>query len=141
MTCPRSLSLLLIIAISDFSIAAGYGGAEGKNRLGQTIGFKYDDSPQIEVYDTRKGKELFITYEMSNECPEIIKWLAAEPRKGLRIRCSSTGHSPLAGTTYTKMKSKRIKDGCGDLVLVFQCVAGCERKEVPKVIVEYPWEC
>jgi hypothetical protein len=117
MTYPRllSLSLLLIIAISDFVIAAGYGGA--------------------------KGKEFFITYEMSNECPEIIKWLAAEPRKGLRIRCSSTGHSPLAGTTYTKMKSKRIKDGCGDLVIVFQCVAGCERKEVPKVIVEYPWEC
>ncbi|MCU0919513.1 MAG: hypothetical protein MUF16_04140 [Burkholderiaceae bacterium] len=69
------------------------------------------------------------------------EWLDAEPAKGLLIRCPAGGRSPLAGTTYTKARSKRIKNTCDDPATVFECVAGCARKVVPKIIVEQPWEC
>lgn len=137
----RTFSFLLFFSISSCVFAWGYGGAEGKNSLGQTVGFTSEDLHQIWVHDPKQGKDHFITFEMSTECPEIIEWLDAEPKKGTLIRCSSVGQSPLAGTTYTKSKSKRIKNTCNAPATVFTCVAGCGRKEVPLIIVEQPWEC
>jgi hypothetical protein len=137
----RALSPLLLFFISNLAFGGGYGGAEGTNRLGQKVGFTSEDLHQIWVRDPKQGKGNFKTYEMSSECPAIIEWLDAEPTKGLLIRCSTTGLSPLAGTTYTKIKSKRIKNFCNEPAIVFKCVAGCERKEVPHIIVEQPWEC
>jgi hypothetical protein len=137
----RALPLLLFLAVPSQALAAGYGGAQGKNDLGQTVGFTPEDLHQIWVRDPRRGADHFITYEMSSECPAIIEWLGAEPVKGLLIRCPAGGQSPLAGTTYTKVRSKRIKNTCDDPATIFKCVAGCERKVVPKIIVEQPWEC
>lgn len=137
----RALPLLFFFAVSDLAIAWGYGGAEGKNNLGQAVGFTSEDLHQIYVRDPKQGKGHFLTYEMSRECPAIIEWLDAEPIKGLLIHCSSNGLSPLAGATYTKVKSKRIKNVCKEPATVFKCVAGCERKAVPQIIVEQPWEC
>jgi hypothetical protein len=137
----RALPLLLFFAVSNQAIAWSYGGAEGKNSLGQTVGFTSEYLHQIWVHDPKQEKEHFITYEMSTECPAIIEWLDAEPKKGLRIHCPSNGQSPLAGATYTKAKSKRIKNVCEEPATVFKCVAGCERKAVPQIIVEQPWEC
>jgi hypothetical protein len=137
----HTFPLLLLFTIPTLAMAWSYGGAEGRNSLGQTVGFTSEDLHQIWVHDPKQGKDHFVTYQMSVECPEIVEWLDVEPKKGLHIRCSSSGQSPLAGTTYTKLKSKRIRNVCNEPATVFQCVAGCERKQVPRIIVEQPWEC
>lgn len=137
----RASSLLLLCTIPALAFAGGYGGAEGKNGLGQTVGFSSEDLHQIWVHDPKQGKDHFVTYQMSAECPAIIEWLDAEPKKGLLIRCAAKGQSPLAGATYTKVTSKRIRNTCNEPATFFKCVAGCERKDVPRVIVEQPWEC
>lgn len=137
----RTFPLLLVFALPTLAFASGYGGAEGRNGLGQRVGFTPEDLHQIWVHDPKQGKDHFVTYEMTSECPEIIRWLDVKPKKGLLIRCSSSGQSPLAGTIYTKVKSKRIRNTCNGPAILFKCEAGCERKDVPRIIVEQPWEC
>lgn len=132
---------LLLFITSSLAFGWSYGGAEGTNGLGQKVGFASEDLNQVWVHDPKQGKDHFVTYEMSSECPAIIEWLDSPPKKGLLIHCSPVGRSPLAGATYTKVKSKRIKNVCKKPATVFKCVAGCERKEVPHIIVEQPWEC
>ncbi|MFV0662490.1 MAG: hypothetical protein ACK5NS_02370 [Denitromonas sp.] len=106
------------------------------------VGFLPDDDfHRISVQDPRKGDDHFITFAMADECPAMIEWLDVPPRKGLLIRCPDGGQSPLAGATYAKAKSKKIKNLCDEPAIIFKCVAGCEPKKVPLIIVEQPWEC
>lgn len=138
-----------------YSIAAfpwNYGGAKAKNRLGQTIYFSEGagSTPEggmpyvIEVSTPGRGDDDYEKFQMESECPTMIKWLdITSPQRNERpiIHCRADGKSPIAGATYTKIRSKKIKNSCGDPATVFKCIRGCKEKAVPLLIIESPWEC
>ena len=138
-------SFLLLFSSPAFSW--GYGGAEGKNRLGQIIHFSESSdgvSFDIWVENPKLKPENYLFFKMEAECPSLIKWLdITSPQSNERpiIQCRADGKSPLAGATYTKVRSKKIMNTCGDPATIFKCTKGCRNKSVPLLIIESPWEC
>lgn len=142
---PSVFLLFLFISTSAFS--SGYGGAEGKNRMGQIIYFSDSIASasryEINVSTPNQGENGYKKFSMESECPELTEWIditRPEINKKPIIHCRADGKSPLAGATYTKIRTKKIMK-CGAPATAFKCIKGCENKSVPLLIVESPWEC
>lgn len=132
LTCIAGF-LLPCVAVAD-----SFGGAHGKNRLGDDIhiGGEYDDLT-IEVYGKNhdKSKPAKEAYRFSDECKVIRSKRKDFIGLGAAIVCKKEGRSPLAGVTY---KVTSVKQECGGWL--YTCVKGCNRR-VPATMYEQPWEC
>ena len=130
---------------SNSAFAGGYGGAMGKNSLGQIIESAPDDGEKIIVYDEdphliQNPKHKI--YKTLDECPQALKVISTTniTNRTPSFQCSKSEKSPLAGATFNIIISKKIKDICKGNAEVYKCVMGC-KKNVPPVMVEQPWEC
>ena len=118
---------------SCISLADGFGGAEGKNRLDQLIHIWGDVDYSISVLD--KKRNTLAVYPFKDEC----KYTREEPP--YEFSCSANGKSPLAGATYRVTESKTRQNVCGSAYTIYLCIAGCTKKSIPAVFYEQPYEC
>ena len=123
--------------------AAGYGGAEGKNRRGEIIRIGGDIPDTIYVQKNKKDLNWKEQYSLAKECPAFTAIFEGKRQ----FSCNFSGKSPLAGTTYkvTTLKSYKPCDeppyNDKSPGIVYLCVAGCDDPRVPKLLYESPWEC
>ena len=128
--------LMLLACTPLLAIAAPYGGAEGKNQLGEIIGIS-SEVPEIYVHKNIKDSEVNERYNLSEECPTFLK---GDFKK---FSCKSNRKSPLAGTTYKVITSKKYHP-CDDHTFngtIYVCIKGCNNKRAPKIFYESPYEC
>jgi hypothetical protein len=138
-------SLVLAFA-SATCFADGYGGAEGLNRIGETLHIDLGDGGfvlyvQKNAADTAWAESSRERYIIDRECPEF------DSRSGGTFTCPPNREFPLSGATYkvgtsSKWRSCNVApyfDKSGDTVYV--CVHGCGGKRTPKIFHEFPWEC
>lgn len=138
----RDCILPVLLLVTGQACAAGYGGASGKNALGETIHIEGDLAEtlyvQAAVQDAAQDSTSVETYAMQQECPTFTDTTLA---------CLPGRASPLSGTTYAITTSKRWKpcnvapfhDSSPGVVYV--CIAGCRNPRAPKIFHVSPWEC
>lgn len=158
--------LILAVLLPSIAFAAGYGGAEGKNSLGEIIRIESDLGETISVQKNSEDFEQEETYVTRDECPSFFNEDPATVSSYLhtlkeQFSCRKDGKSPLAGTTYKITTSEDWKpcesfpedmgiqqdlepgidygfDAPGE---VYVCIAGCDNPRAPQIFYVSPWEC
>ena len=136
----RSVLLLFLFA-SSLASAAGYGGAQGTNKLGQIVTLQGDGYEDTVIIVKKNTKEYL--YKFKAECSFFFN---ADNEEG-KMLCSKKGRSPLAGATYKITTSKKwtpCKENelypSNDPGTVYICIRGCNN-QTPMIFYENPWEC
>ena len=135
---------LLLFPVATF--ASGYGGAEGRNRLGERIYIAGDSHYEIYVIKGPSAADWSKPYDMNVECPEFINAME-KGGVGQTFSCPSQRKFPLSGTTYRITTSTKYRpcnfDPYFDKTpgIVYLCVKGCNGKSAPTIFKESPWEC
>ena len=137
-----TIACLLLPALS---FAAGYGGAEGRNRLGERIHIGSDSYHELFIVKGPGDGVWSKPYDMNIHCPEFKS--ALESSQVSQFSCPPQRHFPLAGATYRITRSNKYRPCSIDPFYdkspgtVYVCVKGCGRKSVPAQLWERPWEC
>jgi len=133
----------LIIFVPTIVMAAGYGGAQGANKLGEIVRIEGDVPDTIYVQKNDKDFEWKEKHSLAKECPtflEIFNWNG-------KFSCIRGGQSPLAGTTYRVTTSEDYtpcdvppynSKSPGE---VYICIEGCNNPRAPQIFYVGPWEC
>lgn len=135
--------IVLFLLFPNLAVAAGYGGAQGTNKLGEIIRIEGDIPDTIYVQKNAKDFDWKEKYSLDDACPTFQKIF-----EGARqFSCIPNGKSPLAGTTYGVTTSKKYIP-CDEPPYndkspgeVYVCVKGCENPRAPKIFYVSPWEC
>lgn len=132
----KTLATIVVVMVftSATAYGAGYGGARGKNRLGQTIHIQQEVGLRIYI-ENKSEREWVGGYNFDEECREILD----DKQYVKEIVCKKNGKSPLAGATYKVIPNPNQND-C-DYAATYKCIDGCQEKRVPLEIVEGTWEC
>ncbi|WP_374355674.1 hypothetical protein [Chitinimonas sp.] len=133
----------VVVLLPAIAFAAGYGGAEGGNRLGEIIRIEGDVPDTIYIQKGRKDSEWKERYDLNQECPNFQKIF--EGAKYFSCRVDSK--SPLTGTRFRVTLSKKYQP-CNVEPLfdktpgeIYLCVEGCNKPRVPQKLIVSPWEC
>jgi hypothetical protein len=119
MRTKRALAVVLVGMCAAPNVLAGNYEFEGNLRDGRTVSFSTEPPSRVAVFQRQKDGSIedYIAYE--NEGCEVIS---------TKLRCSVTGKSPLAGTTY---EFKRLVGGerkdCvrKPVYALYECISGC----------------
>ena len=138
---PHHPVLLSFVALGLVSVAhaGGYGGAWGKNRVGQSVHI-YD---QVYVYKSgRSGRRTDVVVAQM-QFDEECSWVGLTPvSEAMALDCRKGSASPMRGAYYMIGTSPRHRDGCGRVpARVYRCVKGCGPNRVPLIFIEEPEEC
>ena len=141
----KILCAIALLLFPVFGFSAGYGGAEGRNRLGERIYIGNDSYYELYVIRGPGDGEWSKPYDMNAECPEFRNAM----EKGLAgtFSCPPQRNFPLSGVTYRITTSNKYRPCDGDPYFdkspgtVYVCVKGCNRKSAPSIFTESPWEC
>lgn len=126
---------IFLLFLSLTAHTAGFGGAEGKNKLGEVVLVGEAKGSDWGIYVKEPNSESQKEFSFNMEC----KWdWKATP---LTFSCNPNGNSPLAGATYKVQTSKTEKNDCDQPRSLWVCIAGCNRPSVPQVFRIDPWEC
>ena len=140
------LSIALAL-IPVWSFAAGYGGAEGRNLLGERIFIASESNYDLYVFKGPNKSDWPKPFDMNTACPEFGKAMAEfseamNKRPSPTFSCPSHRLFPLSGTTYRITTSKKYRICDGEFPsIVYICVKGCNSKTAPSIFKESPWEC
>lgn len=138
-------SLIAFLLFPTIASAAGYGGAEGRNRLGERIHIGSDS--YYELYIIRgPGNGIWSEpFDMNVECPEF-KSAMIKGRTSV-FSCPAGRKFPLSGTTYRITTSSKYRP-CESAPYfdkspgtIYLCINGCNSKTAPTLFKESPWEC
>ena len=119
-------------------MADGYGGARGKNSLGEIVYIGEDTARSIYVEKNKQDHDWAEHYDFAAECPTSTH---------NTFSCPPGRKSPLSGSTYKITTSKKWRPCNVDPFYdkspgeVYVCVKGCDNKRVPKIFYVNPWEC
>jgi len=137
--CAIALSLAPALAL-----AAGYGGAEGRNRLGERIHIASDMGEELFVIRGRGDGVWSQPFQMKAECPAFD---AAMWQNSGTFSCPAGRQFPLSGTTY-RIGTSRNHRPCATEPFsdpspgtVYRCIKGCENQRAPALFKVSPWEC
>lgn len=141
----KRVYVIALALIPVWSFAAGYGGAEGRNRLGERIFIASDSYYELYVIRGPSERDWSKPFDMNVDCPEFSKALGKGP--GATFSCPPQRAFPLSGTTYRITTSRKYRP-CSDAPYydnypgtVYLCVKGCNSKTAPAIFKESPWEC
>jgi hypothetical protein len=142
----KNVYVFAIAALTPLlSLAAGYGGAEGRNRLGETIHIASDSYHELYVVKGTKRRDWSKAFDMNVHCPEFKK--AMDEGGRATFSCPPERAFPLSGTTYRITTSRKYRPCSGTPYFdnrpgtVYLCVKGCNSKKAPAIFKEGPWEC
>lgn len=131
MRTKRPLAVALVGMCAATSVLSGNYEFEGNLRDGRTVSFSTEPPSRVAVFQKQKDGSIenYIAYE--NEGCEVI---------GAKLKCSASGKSPLAGTTY---EFKRLVGGerkdCmrKPVYSLYECTSGCSKsRPAPSVLME-----
>lgn len=131
--------------IPVLSLAAGYGGADGRNRLGETIHIASDSDYDLYVIKGPSEGDWSKPFDMNVHCPEFK--IAMEKGSGATFSCPPQRIFPLSGATYRITTSRKYRPCSGEPFydnspgIVYVCINGCNSKAAPAIFKEGPWEC
>jgi hypothetical protein len=125
-------------------MAAGYGGAEGRNQLGELIYIAADNGDELYIIKGPGDGTWSDPYSMKAECPQFA---AAMSTGSDTFSCPPGRKFPLSGATY-RIGTSRTYRPCNTAPFydktpgaVYRCIKGCENKSAPALFRERPWEC
>lgn len=143
----RIVYAIALALIPVWSFAASYGGAEGRNRLGERIFIASETYYDLYVIRGPNESDWSKPFDMNTACPEFGKAKAEfgeamYKRPGPTFSCPSQRSFPLSGTTYRITTSRRYRP-CHDEFpgVVYICVKGCNSKTAPSIFNESPGSC
>ena len=143
----RILLSIALALIPAWSFAAGYGGAEGRNRLGERIYIASESYYDLYVFKGPKKGDWPKPFDMNTACPEFGKAMAALNETMNKIpsqtfSCPSHRSFPLSRTTYRITTSKKYRICDGEFPgMVYVCIKGCNSRKAPSIFKEDPLEC
>ena len=143
----KKLVVFALLLVPGMSLAAGYGGAEGRNKAGEIIHFAADAYYELFVQKNKDDHEWTEHYDMNVECPGFVKAMGAAEGTSLVFSCPAGRRFPLSGATYRITTSREYQPCNLDPYFdespgtIYECIAGCEGKRVPRQFRESPWEC
>jgi hypothetical protein len=135
--------IAIILLISSTAFAAGYGGAEGKNKRGEIVVIGGDVADLLYV---RKNKDVYEPseeYKLAEECENFH--LTFKGKKS--FSCASGRKSPLSGTSYKITTDPKYLPCIDEPYFdkspgeIYVCVAGCSNPRAPRIFYVSPWEC
>lgn len=133
--------ILLLLFTSSLATAAGYGGAQGTNKLRQIVTLEGEGYEDIDIAVKNNSKEY--RYKFKGECSFFFN----KDNEASKISCSQKGRSPLAGATYKITTSKKWTPckknelyPSNDPGTIYICIRGCNN-HTPILFYESPWEC
>jgi hypothetical protein len=142
----KHVCVLILALIPATGLAAGYGGAEGRNKAGEIIHLGSDSYYELFVQKDESDHEWVEHYDMNIECPGFAQ--AMQTLAGRRVfSCPANRGFPLSGATYRIATSEEYRpcelepffdESPGT---VYECIDGCEGERVPPLFYESPWEC
>ena len=143
----KKLALFVLLVAPGAGLAAGYGGAEGRNKAGEIIHFAADAYYELLVQKGDDDHEWAERYDLNVECPGFVKAMGAPQGGSVVFACPAGRGFPLSGATF-RITTSRAYQPC-DLDpyfdkspgTIYECIAGCAGKRVPKLFRESPWEC
>lgn len=141
----KTLFVIAFLLFPAMGLTAGYGGAEGRNRLGERIHIGSDSYYELYIIRGPGEGKWSKPYDMNVECPEFKS--AMERGDKAKFSCPPQRGFPLSGTTYRISTSKKYRPCDQDPYydkspgVVYFCVRGCNRKSAPLIFREGPWEC
>lgn len=137
--------LIACLLFPTVASAAGYGGAEGRNRLSERIHIGSDSYYELYIIRGPGNGVWSRPYDMNVECPEF-----GNAMNGGRTRifsCPAGRKFPLSGATYRITTSSKYRP-CESAPYfdkspgtIYLCIKGCNSKTVPAIFKESPWEC
>jgi hypothetical protein len=137
--------LVALAIIPVWSFAAGYGGAEGRNRLGERIYIASDSYYDLYVIRGPSESDWSKPFDMDTNCPGFSNAMNKGP--GATFSCPPKPAFPLSGTTYRITTSRKYRPCSSEPFndnspgTVYECVKGCNSKTAPAIFNESPWEC
>ena len=139
------LKAFLLFLLPSICFSAGYGGADGNNRRGERISIGSDSHYALYIISGSDPGVWSKPHDMNLECPDFAK--AMEKGIGATFSCPAKRAFPLGGATYRIKLSKKYMpcdvEPFNDKSpgIIYQCIRGCNKKSVPPVFTENPWEC
>jgi len=131
-------TIVFLMFAANITYGAGYGGAMGVNRLGQTVRIGDDGRTyRISVKQNKQDNNWSSRFDFFEECDVILDGTTGYWKEFV---CKKDGKSPLAGATYKVIRNPDMSRDCS-YDSIYKCIDGCDEKRVPLEIVEGAWEC
>lgn len=141
----KKICAIALAIIPVWSFAAGYGGAEGRNRLGERILIASDSYYDLYVITGPSEGDWSKPFDMNAYCPGFSE--AMNKGLGATFSCPPQKTFPLSGATYRITTSRKYRPCSAEPFYdkspgtVYVCVKGCNSKTAPALFKESPWEC
>lgn len=118
------ISLRCLAAQPEFAYASGFAADDTK------IVFRETQGEMTFVSADVRGNQLSSYFSVEKEC----RWREGKAKEQSRfvLTCRLSNKSPLSGVAYEAIKEPVAPGRCGQLAYTLKCVAGCQRKSVPK---------
>ena len=129
-------ALLQVLVLTD-ALAWDFGGASGKNAIGQIIAIEGSYvNLKLSIYPKNPKDSTPQTFTFDNECSVKPSTNPNFHGIGESFSCRKDSESPLAGVTYKVVADKGKCAGW-----IYYCIRGCGSKNVPNIMYENRWEC